>query len=202
MFVTINEENIPADFSHLRNLEDVIVELNEKFIPQGQQLFQVHINGEFFSERYPRESRYMDLRDIATLSLKTISDEDMARIILKDAIGQADLLAQAMEQSATLFRLAAEDEANQYFAQVLDALRWFLQTSDKACQVLKLELNLGNSPQTALVPDFLAKLQNLLQEMMQVCEEEDYILLADLMEYELLPMVQTWQKLLSQIACN
>ena len=202
MNVTINEENIPADFSHLRTLEDIIVELNDKFIPQGQQLFQVHINGEFFSERYPRESRYMDLRDIGTLALKTVSDEDMARIILKEAIGQSELLTQAMEQISTLFRLAAEDEANQYFAQVLDALRWFLQTSDKACQILKLELEQGQSPQTVMVPAFLAKLQELLQEMMQVSEDEDYILLADLMEYELLPMVQTWQKLLSQLIYN
>ena len=82
MQVTINEEHIPEDFSHMRNLEEALVELNDRFVPQGQQLFQVRVNGEFFSEPYPRESKYMELKEISTLDLKTIPDGDMARVIL------------------------------------------------------------------------------------------------------------------------
>ncbi len=38
--------------------------------------------------------------------------------------------------------------------------------------------------------------------MLQVFEEEDYILLADLMEYELVPMVQEWQKVSSHLSLH
>ncbi len=200
MLITINDENIAADFSHLHSLEEAIVELHDNFIPPGQQLFQVHINGEFFSERYPRESRYMNLAEIETLSLRTISDHDMARLILKEAVQQADLLSQAIEQSAALFRLAAEDEANYYFSQVLDSLRWLLQVGDCAVQVLKEEPTPQDSQQ-GRISQYLRNLQGLLDEMLHFCEEEDYIMLADLMEYELFPMVQEWQKILSQLAC-
>ena len=202
MQVTLNDQNLPVDFSHLRNLEEALVELNDKFIPSGQQLFQVQVNGQFFTERYPRESRYVTLGEVSTLDLKTVSDVDMARSILTDAAQQAQTLVQALEKSAALFRLAAEDEANHYFAQVLDALRWLVQTGEGACQVLDVELTQVKSPQIGDVSEFLKRFQDLLDEMLQVFEEEDYILLADLMEYELLPMVQEWQKILSHLSLH
>lgn len=200
MQVTLNDQNLPVDLSHLRNLEEVLVELNEKFIPDGQQLFQVEVNGQFFTERYPRESRYVTLGEVSRLDLKTVSDAELARSILTDAAQQAETLVQALEKSAALFRLAAEDEANHYFAQVLEALRWLLQTGEGACQVLEVDLGQVTAPQIGDVSDFLKHFQDLLEEMLQVYEEEDYILLADLMEYELLPMVLQWQKILSQLS--
>ncbi|MFZ5452849.1 MAG: hypothetical protein ACOZF2_13415 [Thermodesulfobacteriota bacterium] len=200
MEITLNDQSLPVDLSHLRNLEEALLELNEKFIPQGQQLFQVEVNGQFFTERYPRESRYVRLGEVSRLDLKTVSDEELARSILFDASQQADTLSQALEKSAALFRLAAEDEANHYFAQVLEALRWLLQTGEGACQVLEVDLGRLSTPQIGDVSDFLKRFQDLLEEMLQVYEEEDYILLADLMEYELLPMVLQWQKILSQLS--
>jgi hypothetical protein len=200
MQITLNDQTLPVDLSHLRNLEEALLELNEKFIPDGQQLFQVEVNGKFFTERYPRESRYVALGEVSRLDLKTVSDEELARSILIDAVNQVETLVQALEKSAALFRLAAEDEANHYFAQVLEALRWLLQTGEGACQVFQMDLGQVTSPQIGDVSDFLKRFQDLLEEMLQVYEEEDYILLADLMEYELLPMVVQWQKILSQLS--
>ena len=200
MLVTINEQNLPVDFSHLHNLEDIITEISERFIPSGQQLFQVHVNGEFFSERYPRESRYVDLGEISRLEVKTVSDADMARFILHDAVRQGGTLLQAIEQSASLFRVGSDEEANHYFAQVLEALRWLLQTGENACQVLNLDLAKAALPASTPVFRYLRDLENLLEEMQEIAEEEDYVMLADLMEYELLPMVQEWQKILQGIS--
>ena len=200
MLVTINEEYIPEDFSHMRNLEEALVELNDRFVPPGQQLFQVRVNGEFFSERYPRESKYMELKQVNTLDLKTIPDGDMARVILVEAVQQAGILCQAIEKSARLFRLSAEDEANHYFAQVVEALRWLLMTWENACQVLQVDPHQALSSVDGHPVPFLQGLQELVGEMLTISEDEDYILLADLMEYELLPTVREWQNILQNLA--
>ncbi len=202
MQVTINEEFIPEDFSHVRNLEEALVELNDRFVPPGQQLFQVRVNGEFFSERYPRESKYMELREISTLDLKTIPDGDMARVILGEAVEQAGILCHAIEKSARLFRVSAEDEANRYFAQVIEALRWLLITWENACQVLQVDPQKAISGVGGRPSSFVQGLQDLCGEMLEISEDEDYILLADLMEYELLPMVREWQHILENLAKN
>ena len=200
MQVTINEEFIPEDFSHMRNLEEALVELNDRFVPAGQQLFQVRVNGEFFSERYPRESKYMELKEIATLDLKTIPDREMARVILGEVVQQAGILGQAIEKSARLFRVSTEEEANHYFAQVLEALRWLLVTWENARQVLQSDPEQAASFSGAKPVSFFQGLQDLLGEMLEISEDEDYILLADLMEYELLPMVREWQSILQDLA--
>ena len=200
MLVTINKQNLPEDFSHLHSLEEVITEIHERFIPAGQQLFQVHINGEFFSERYPRESRYVDVGEISRLDVKTISDEEMARFMLKDAVRQGGMLVQAIAKSATLFRVGSEEEANHYFAQVLEALRWLLQTGESASRVLETDLEKISSGRTAPTSRYLRDLQDLLEEMLEISEDEDYVMLADLLEYELLPMVQEWQRILQELA--
>jgi hypothetical protein len=200
MLVTINEQNVPVDFSHLHNLEDILTEINERFIPSGQQLYQVHVNGEFFSERYPRESRYVELGEIARLEVRTVSDADMARFILNDAVRQGETLLKAIGQSASLFRVGSDEEANHYFAQVLEALRWLLQTGEGACQVLNLNLVDASPGRNIPVARYLSDLQDLLEEMQEIAEEEDYVMLADLLEYELSPMVQEWQKILQGLA--
>ncbi|MFZ2088848.1 MAG: hypothetical protein WAU47_09750 [Desulfobaccales bacterium] len=200
MQVTINEKCIAEDFSHMRSLEEALVELNDRFLPVGEQLFQVRVNGEFFSERYPRESKYLELKEIATLDLKTIPDVDMARVILGEAVQQGEILCQAIEKSARLFRVAAEDEANHYFAQVLEALRWLLATGDTAIQVLKGDLRQPVLRQDKLILSFLGSLQELSSEMLEISESEDYILLADLMEYDLLTTVREWQQILHNLS--
>ena len=199
MQVTINEEYIPVDFSHMRSLEEALVELNDHFVPPGQQLFQVRVNGEFFSERYPRESRYVEIKEITSLDLKPIPDKDMAQLILGEAVGQAGILCQALEKNARLFRVSAEDEANHYFAQVLEALRWLILTGENAGQVLQVDLSQavsGAGRSTSL----FSSLQVLLDEMLEISEDQDYVLLADLLEYELLPMVREWQEILQTLA--
>ena len=202
MQVTVNEQQIPEDFSHMRSLEEALVDLNDRFVPPGQQLFQVKVNGEFFSERYPRESKYMQLKEISTLDLKTIPDKDMARVILGEAVEQGEILCQAIEKSARLFRVTAEDEANHYFAQVIEALRWLLMTGETACQVLEVDLGKAVSRQVGQPSPFFQNLQDLLGEMVEISENEDYILLADLMDYELLPTVREWQQILQNLSNN
>lgn len=199
MLVTINEQRLPVDFSHLQNLEEVIVEIQERFIPPGQQLFQVHVNGEFFSERYPRESRYLDIGEISRLEVKTVSDEELTRFILQDAVRQADILLQGLEKSASLFRLGTEEEANHLFAQVVEALRWLLQIGESAGQVMRPGQEKIPSGKVSL-SRYLSDLEDLLEEMLEISEDEDYVMLADLLEYELRPMVQEWQGILQEIA--
>jgi hypothetical protein len=202
MLVTINEQNLPVDFSHFQSLEDIIAEIHARFIPSGQQLFQVRVNGEFFSERYPRESRYINIKEIAELDVRTVSDAEMARYILQDSARQGGTLLQAIEQSAFLFRVGSEEEANHYFAQVLEALRWLLQTGGNACQVLQVDLTGISSGQAVPIPRYFQDLQDLLDEMLEISEAGDYVMLADLLEYELLPMVREWQRILQEIACR
>jgi hypothetical protein len=199
MLVTVNEQPLNINTGHLHNLEEALMAVNDNFIPQGEQLFQVKINGDLFSERYPRESRYIELESIASLDIHTVTDQDMARAILRQTGSQIDMVIHAIEKGATLFRLADESEANFFYSQVLDSLRWMLQVGHLAGEVLKVDMRVVQQPGHSPGDDFLNRLTELLDEMAQVHQEEDFILLADLMEYELIPVVMEWKKIIARL---
>lgn len=46
------------------------------------------------------------------------------------------------------------------------------------------------------------QLSNLLTEMCEVLESSDWILLADLLEYEFLPLSQNWKQVIQNIRGN
>lgn len=196
MLVTINDQALPADFSHLGNLEDILTEIHAKYLPPGEQLYQVRLNGHFFSERYPRESRYLSREEIEHLEVKTLPAPEMARVILQETALQADILCRAIRECARLFRVAPEQEAHRVLAEVLEALRWLLQTGAGGKRVLH-----GGSPELpAEMARLCRHLDTLLSDMEDQARQGDLIMLADLMEYELLPLVEQWTRLLLTLA--
>ncbi len=195
MLITMNDQTLAADFSHLANLEELLAEIHDKHLPAGQHLYQVHLNGEFFSERYPGEARYFGIHEIERLEVKTLPEAEMVRTILKEAVGQGGILAQAVAKCAHLFRVAPEEEANRCFAQVLEALQWLLHTGEGGVQALLRE-SAGALPDPQARSGFFAHLQKLLTDMEELAVQEDYIMLADLMEFELHPLVEQWRTLI------
>lgn len=198
MHITINDRALPADFSHLGNLEEILTEIHAKYLPPGEQLYQVHLNGRFFSERYPRESRYLSREEIERLEVKTLPAREMARVILRETAAQAEILGRAIRECARLFRVAPEQEAHRVLAEVLEALRWLVQTGAGGGQLLQ-----GGSPELPPEMGRLCRhLELLLTDMEDQARHGDLILLADLMEYELLPVVEQWSRLLLTLACG
>jgi len=193
MLITVNDQTLPADFSHLGNLEEILAEIHARYLPPGEELYQVHLNGRFFSETYPRESRYLSREEIERLEVRTLPATEMARVILMETAAQAEVLGRAVKECARLFRTAPEQEALRVLAQILEALRWLLTTGASGRRLVGAE----KSPE---VDRFFRHLEALLTEMEDYARQEDYILLADLMEYELLPLVEQWRRLLTTLA--
>ncbi len=198
MQVTINEQTLPADFSHLGNLEEILTEIHAKYLPPGEQLYQVHLNGRFFSERYPRESRYLAREEIERLEVKTLPAREMARVILRETAAQAEILGRAIRECARLFRVAPEQEAHRVLAEVLEALRWLLQTGVGGSRLLQG----GSADLPGEMTRLCGHLKVLLTDMEDQGRQGDLIMLADLVEYELLPLVEQWSRLLLTMACG
>jgi hypothetical protein len=59
-----------------------------------------------------------------------------------------------------------------------------------------LHLNLSAIPfQNATVEDEVQKLSNLMDQMIKVQENEDWVMLADLLEYELISLLKGWDQI-------
>jgi len=91
-----------------------------------------------------------------------------------------------------LFRQADDAEALETYQDLLDVTRNFLAMIG----LLRNEYSLKDHK--AYV-DAAEEMTNLFTEMTEVLENEDWILLADLLEYEFLPAVEKWKKVIAQL---
>jgi hypothetical protein len=61
-----------------------------------------------------------------------------------------------------------------------------------------LHVDLSAVPfQKATVKDEVQKLSGVIDQMLKVQEDEDWVMLADLLEYELIPLLKGWNEILA-----
>ena len=86
-----------------------------------------------------------------------------------------------------------EQEANQYYLQVLDGIEWF-------SQVITLIFNTQeNKFEEKSLEKRQKQLTDLMAQMLEANQNQDWVLMADLMEYEMIPFYKVWQEVLSKI---
>jgi hypothetical protein len=99
----------------------------------------------------------------------------------------AQMMGHGAREVARLFRAASDTDALELFQDLLDVTRDFMGMLG--------ELRSRYTNGAAL--DFAQKTEkfsNMLSEMGDVLENEDWILLADLLEYEFIPLCNDWRE--------
>ena len=177
-----------SDFSigKYENLEDVLVKIMEDGQIGDRVVTDVLVNNENFSEIYPHQAEDMETGEIEKLEIKTVAASDMAVNITRELYKVLNLMGKGGGQVAELFRVADDAEALDMYQDLLEVTRDFLGMVGTLRDQFRLKSG----------AEFDAKVQRLSElfsEMIEVQENEDYVLLSDLIEYEYLPHVEEWK---------
>ncbi len=197
MKVYLDNQQIEVDVNKFNNLEDLIYEVMSKFIPGDRLLVEVKVNDVTFSERWPGEAKIVPLDKIVKLDFLTVPIEEAASKMLDDLPAQIDMIHKGLLEAAELYRVADEQEANLHFVKMLATLRDFVSfiTQLRKANIINWDkLNIDGME----IETHYEKLNKLIDEMLDVQEDEDWILLADLIEYELNPIMIKWKEFLEQ----
>lgn len=89
----------------------------------------------------------------------------------------------AAEDIVELLRGQREDQALELFIAALDGINWVLEVTNHTQQILKSYGFDGD----------MSNVNSVLTEMMQALQYQDYVLLGDLLEYEILPFLKELQ---------
>ncbi len=152
------------------------------------------LNGEVYSEEKPHDAVRITLSDIKALEIDTIATDEIAWRFLDSGVEQMDMIIQGAQKISELFRIADETEANEQYADFLETLRLFLQMIVEVKAILSLDL--ASTFKGGTVEDRLQRLSEMMDRMLHVQEEEDWFMLADLLEYELIPLLEEWKSIL------
>ena len=175
------EKNLAA----FGNLEEALLDLMQDVRLENRVVTDVLVNNEAFSEIYPHQAEDIACDGISSLEVRSVPMDAMATDMAGEMDKVAAMMAKGAREGSRLFREAADVDALELFQDLLDVTRDFLNMFAALRQRYAHE---AAGEQAARVE----RLAALLSEMSGVMENEDWVLLADLLEFEFLPLCETW----------
>ncbi|WP_031481943.1 hypothetical protein [Maridesulfovibrio frigidus] len=190
--IVIDGQKRDMDIRSFENLEQVFESVIEQGFLADRIVTDVFVNDEPFSEIYPNQSEDIETSEVESLEIKSSTTVEMASSITLELYKVVNIMAGGGKQVAELFRQADDAEALELYQDLLDVTRDFLGMVGTLRDQFSLSKKIGFE---AVVDEF----SSLFTEMTEVLENEDWILLADLLEYEFLPSVEKWKNVISAI---
>ena len=174
------------------NLEQLLIKVMEENHLDGRVVTDVLVNDEPFSEIYPHQAEDIETGEIESVKIVSMSTAEMAVNITRELYKVVTLMDHGARKVASLFRKADDNEALEVYQDLMDVIRDFLGMIG----VLRGEFSLKHN---VAFNEGSSELSVLFSEMLEVIENEDWILLADLLEYEFIPSVERWKKIVAQL---
>ena len=190
--IVIDGQKYEMNTGDFTNLEEVFAKVMEEGRLHDRVVTDVWVNEEPFSEIYPNQSEDIDLSDVRSVEIRTLPVNEMAVEITRELYKVVNIMSDGGNRVAVLFRQADDAEALETYQDLLDVTRNFL----RMVGLLRDEYSLKDNE---VYRSATEELSTLFTEMSEVLENEDWILLADLLEYEYLPAVEKWKKVIAQL---
>lgn len=193
--ITIDGKSIDLDIKNYANFEELLVVASKHPSLENRVITDVMLNGELFSELYPHQAEDIAADEVEQLEIRSTPIGQMALDMTQELHKVAQLMANGSRATARLFRQADDDEALEMLQDVLDVAKDFMSMLG----VLRAEFFIKTEEQfSANVETF----SSLLGEMTDVLQNEDWILLADLLEFEFVPVCDNWKQVITRLQAD
>jgi len=173
-------------------LQDILGDLANKAVGDDATMREVRINGEPFEEAKLGPADRLGRERIQRLEVETIPAREMAVHFLANAGAYLDAIKHSVGRVAELFRVSDEQEASEYYLNTLESIQLFLQMLQECRQILELDFDSPNLDGLS-GEERLQKLLVLIKDLLAAQEQQDWVLLADILEYDLSAELQLWQ---------
>jgi len=179
--------------ANFENLEELLLKVVEDECLDGRVVTDVFVNKEAFSEIYPHQAEDIEASEIKSVEIMTVPAAEMATSIVTELFKVIRLMDLGAKKVAELFRQADDAEGLEVYRDLLDVIQDFMS------MVALLREKFGTKDHPAFVAA-ADEISSLFSEMLEVVENEDWVLLSDLLEYEFIPAVSRWQQVLTDLS--
>jgi hypothetical protein len=190
--ISVDGRTTDMDINQFQNLEEILITVMGGGDLDGRVVTDVFVNKESFSEIYPHQAEDIEASEIDSVEITSVPVADMAKDIAVELHKVVLLMDQGARRVAELFRQADDAEALEVYQDLMDVTRDFLNMIG----VLRGECTPKN---TDLLDAPTKEISALFSEMLEVLENEDWILLADLLEYEFIPAMSRWKSVIAEL---
>ncbi len=181
------------------DLQQILQFISKQFMAPDRSLREVLVNGRPYVEAEMGAPQAISRNSIKSLDIQTIAAKEMALHFLTSADPTLEALVQAAPAVAEMLRAGETQQANEKYLHLLNTLQLFLQMVEKSSDILGLDIE-GTRIEETTSKASLDRLSDLVSQLLEAQDKADWLALADFLEFDLAPELQTWQKLLPLIA--
>ena len=189
---------ISQKFVGCSTLGDVIKNIEAEFVSHGEVVCEIRVNGLVLKEEDEKKFAESRLDEINELMVQTNAPKTLIEQALSSVLDYLPKAQKACLECADAFRAGEMHEAQQFFQDVVEGCFWVVDT------VIHIRGAHENTAQPSKISSewMIAekKFVTDLKSLLNASEQQDYILTADLLEYEmstdleaLLPSLKQYQ---------
>lgn len=187
--------DLNKNFPESKNLSELIESLSLWAHKRGQVICSISVNGVHLNEQEEKKFAQVPLNQIEEIKIQTQTPQMLLDESLIDCREHLKKLMAGYEQIATLFRKGDAHHAHRSHRFAIDGMQQFFEVVSYYGQLFESV----RGPLPPLWHKLEKKLPEVLDQILDSYEKKDYFLVADLLEYDLLSVLEEWDRLINQI---
>jgi hypothetical protein len=195
MQVIINNEVKEIKITSVSTLADIVAQIGQDIQP-GYIVTKATLNEKDLGHFWVENSKKTYVLDEDKLVLEIGDATKIATETLVNSKEQLEVLLNNFENIATSFRIHDEAHANAKFVQGIENLQFFLKVLEEASALLGRPLSQIIINEVAFT-QYINELIETLDLVIKTQQQKDWVMLADIIEYELLPAIRKLDKIYS-----
>ncbi len=178
---------------------ELLAELVEALDGTHKMISEASVDGIPLTEDSLHSVAQREAATAGTIALKTMTYGELAQFGLERAARLVQSVIEEAQQSAQSFRLKPQEEANRTNATCLEDLQLLVDMVDQMLRLREGVEDGGSQSEKDVLGSALHKLAAVTGELLLAHRRDDVIVLADILSYELVPLLQDVRRVLREL---
>ena len=193
MKIFVNDKKIENDNYKSLTLPKLLKKIKSNL--DNEILKKIYVNEVEVNEKYLKES-LLDIKDIKKIKFVTQKTKILIKNSLKETTNYLPKLKEGILDAADHFRNGDEEKVNNIYQQILNGIEWYTDVITKILSIIQQD-ELSKEGQK-----IIKGLNESLSELMIAYKKDDIILVADILEYEIVDFIDDFINLNDRIHCK
>ena len=193
MKVLVNGQEKKMNLSEAITVSDALDVVSKGELQCNHLVTEVMVNGKSLSLEDDKEAEGIACDQVESLAVTSCTSSELLQESLKEALAYVGEMLPLVSKTAEFYRQGKAHEANQAYGQCLEAVQRLLKSGvviKTAMALLREDIELDHF----MVLEGKGGVLELFEGMLEAQSSHDWVLLADMLEYEITPLLKQWSK--------
>ncbi|RZD14053.1 MAG: hypothetical protein EVJ47_07405 [Candidatus Acidulodesulfobacterium ferriphilum] len=197
MDIIIDGNKIDFDPSNVENIYDFLTNDIKKFISKGTVIKEIFLDDKNYDDLMidDEKAKSFKLSNPGKFKINTMTSQELVAQSLDSVDAYFSDLLKNIGKVADLLRAGSDREGFTDFAADLKGIGAFVQIMDKIALFLNIDYSMHKYKEKS-VKDYFDDTEKLLSNILETQKTLDYVMLADLIDFEMEPLIKIWKEVI------